>query len=220
LTIPQSSATSRTIAPPPPPPPRAPTIHKLLMVAWLALLLGMAMETLLLAVAAGFRAATAQDPFLADLAQKLSWSFLVCLGLAVGSAVERARPVAMGILGFLCAPLAFNVARAFHKGLAGALGVTVAAGPAPFAVAALKATQYALLGFVLGHIGQRGWGALAHVGAGLAAGLLFGIPIAALTMAEGAPPAVAAARAVNELAFPVGCSLVLYTAEILSQRRA
>jgi hypothetical protein len=213
------NAASRTVAPPPPPPPPASKLHQLLSVAWLAILLGMAMEALMLAVAAGFHAAAAPDPFLAELAQKVSWSFVVCVGLGIGAAINRARPAAMGLLGLVCAPLAFNLSRALHKGLAGALGVAVAAGPAPFAVAALKATEYALLGFALGHLGLRGAGALAHIGAGLAAGLLFGVPILAMSAGalEVTPPVIA--RSLNELAFPVGCSLVIYAAEILGQRR-
>jgi hypothetical protein len=209
---------SRNVAPPPPPGPPGSPLRKLASVAWLAILLGMAMEALMLAVAAGFRAATAPDPFLAELAQKVSWSVVVCAGLAVGSAIARAKPAAMGVLGLLSAPLAFNVSRALHRAMAGALGVAVVAGPAPFAIAALKATQYALLGFVLGHLGQRGAGALAHVGAGLLAGLLFGVPIVALTGL--ASQAETVARTVNELGFPVGCALVLYAADVLSARRA
>jgi hypothetical protein len=212
-----AAAPSRNVAPPPPPVPPGSQLHKLANVAWLAIVLGMAMEALMLAVAAGFRNVAAPDPFLAELAQKVSWSFVVCVGLAVGNAIVRARPAAMGVLGLVSAPIAVNVSRALHKGIAGALGVAVAAGPAPFAIAALKATQYALLGFALGHLGQRGAGALAHAGAGLLAGLLFGIPI--VGMAVGADQASTVARTVNELVFPVGCSLVIYTAEILSSRR-
>jgi hypothetical protein len=214
------NAASRTVAPPPPPLPPGSKLYRLSSVAWLAILLGMAMEAVMLAVAAGFHTAAAPDPFLAELAQKVSWSFVVCVGLGVGSAISRAKPAAMGVVGLVCAPLAFNLSRALHKGLGGALGVAVVAGPAPFAVAALKATQYALLGFALGHLGQRGAGGLAHVGTGLAAGVLFGVPI--LAMSAGAAdlgPAVIAARSLNELLFPVGCSLVIYAAEILSQRR-
>jgi hypothetical protein len=215
---PNAAAASRNVAPPPPPAPQGSQLHKLLNVAWLAIALGMAMEALMLAVAAGFRNAAAPDPFLAELAQKVSWSFVVCAGLAVGNAIVRARPAAMGVLGLVSAPIAVNVSRALHKGMAGALGVAVAAGPAPFAIAALKATEYALLGFALGHLGQRGAGALAHAGAGLLAGLLFGVPIVA--MAVGADQASTVARGVNELVFPIGCSLVIYAADILSSRRS
>lgn len=207
------------MAPPPPPPARAAWPGQLLTVAWLAILLGMAMEAVMLAVAAGYRGLATPDPFLADLAQKVSWSFLVCVGLGIGAAVSRARPAAMGALGLICAPLAFNVSRALHKGLAGVLGVAAAAGPAPFAIAAMKATQYALLGFALGHLSRRGAGALAHVGLGLLAGALFGVPVVSLAAVDGLTTGALVARTLNELLFPVGCALVIYAADILSLRR-
>lgn len=189
-------------------------------VAWLAILLGMAMEAVMLAVAAGFHSAQAPDPFLAELAQKVSWSFIVCVGLGIGSVLARAKPAAMGLMGLIAAPLAFNVSRVLHKSLAGALGMALLAGPAPFAVAALKATQYALLGFALGHLGRRGAGAWAHAGTGALAGVLFGLPVISLTLAAAqSSPALLVARGLNELLFPLGCSLVIYAAEVFSLHR-
>ncbi len=54
----------------------------LLRVAWLSIILGVAMEILLLVVAVGFGTAESAPPFVADLVQKTSWSTLVCMGLA------------------------------------------------------------------------------------------------------------------------------------------
>ncbi len=218
---PDNAVVPRAVAPPPPPAAKGSTLRQLVTIAWLAILLGMAMEAVMLAVAAGYRAAVTPAPFVADLAQKVSWAFVVCVGLGIGSALGRAKPAAMGVLGLIAAPLGFNVARVLHKGLAAALGVAVMAGPAPFAIAALKASQYALLGFALGHLGRRGAGALAHAATGLLAGALFGVPVIALTTLESsAGQAVLVARSLNELLFPLGCSLVIYAAEVLSLRRA
>ena len=61
----------------------------------------------------------------------------------------------------------------------------------------------------------------AHVGAGLAIGLTFGIAIVAATVqAAAAPPAVVdlAAKGVNEVMFPVGCALVLYASGAMAMR--
>lgn len=218
---PYNAVVSRAVAPPPPPVAKGSALRQLVTVAWLAILLGMAMEAVMLAVAAGYRGAVAPSPFLADLAQKMSWAFIVCVGLGIGSAFGRAKPAAMGVLGLIAAPLGFNVASALHKGLAAVLGVAVLAGPAPFAIAAFKATQYALLGFALGHLGRRGAGALAHAATGLLAGALFGVPVIALTTLESSTSeAVLVARSLNEVIFPVGCSLVIYAAEVLSLRRS
>ena len=61
-------------------------------VAWLSIGLGIALEVLLLVLAAytGTGGATPK-PFLADLVQKVSWSFIVCVGLAFGTTAGKAR---------------------------------------------------------------------------------------------------------------------------------
>ena len=69
----------------------------LLRVAWLAILLGMAMEGILLVLSAGLGDLLGLGSIVADLAQNVSWSVLVCLGLSVGTAVRSARVPVMGI---------------------------------------------------------------------------------------------------------------------------
>src|SRR2546422_606151 len=56
----------------------------LLHVGWLAVLLGLVMEVILVALAAGFGTLKGANPILADVVQKVSWSVVVCTGLAVG----------------------------------------------------------------------------------------------------------------------------------------
>lgn len=63
----------------------------LLRVAWLAILLGMAMESILLLLSAGLGDPLGLGYIVADLAKNVSWSMLVCLGLSVGTAVRSAR---------------------------------------------------------------------------------------------------------------------------------
>ncbi len=55
-----------------------------LKVAWLSICLGIGMEILLLIAAAGFGAFSAVKVIVVDLVQKISWSFIVCTGLALG----------------------------------------------------------------------------------------------------------------------------------------
>ena len=62
---------------------------------------------------------------------------------------------------------------------------------------------------------------MAHVAAGLAAGLLFGGTIVGLTyrMSPEVPATTALlSQGVNEILFPVGCSLVLFAATALGKR--
>jgi hypothetical protein len=79
----------------------------LVRVAWLAILLGMGMEILILLPQAGFGVLPGLESVFKDLAGKVTWSTLVCAGLAAGTAASRARAPLMGLFGFLVAPLAF-----------------------------------------------------------------------------------------------------------------
>ena len=195
-----------------------------LRVAWLSICLGIVLEVLILVLAAF--TGTAGDtpkPFISDLAQKVSWSFIVCVGLAFGTTASKAREGIMGVLGLLAAPAGFTAARAIHKGVNGALGVAGKA-MAPnlvFLIGGLKGVQYALFGVVLAWITKRSLGLKAHVAAGLAFGLTFGVAIVAATVRASAtpvPPVDLVARGINEVLFPVGCSLVLYASGVLAKR--
>lgn len=201
--------------------PLWPTI---LRVAWLSIGLGLALEVVLLVLAAF--TGTAGDtpkPFISDLAQKVSWSFIVCVGLAFGTTASKAREGIMGLLGLISAPAGFTAARAVHKAVDASLGI---AGPAMapglvLLVGGLKGTQYALFGAVLAWIGKRAHGLGAHVGVGLLFGLTFGLAIVAATVNASPTPVPLVglvSRGINEVMFPVGCSLVLYASGALSKR--
>lgn len=191
--------------------------------AWLAIALGIAIEGLILASIGLFGGALSARSLTADLVQKVSWSLLVCVALAIARTASRASGAVMGIAGLLAAPAAFAVARGLHKGAAQALGLVAVAAPAPSPalLAGIKGFEYALLGLAIGWIARKSWGGLgAHAASGAVAGLLFGVPILVLTLQ--AQPGLAfsavAARAVNELIFPVGCALVLYASDTLGKR--
>jgi hypothetical protein len=197
----------------------------LLRVAWLAILLGMAMEGALLLLSAEFGDLLGLRPIVADLARNVSWSLLVCVGLSVGTAVRNARVPVMGFLGFLAAPAAFEVSRALHKGAIQALAISASAGDdlSPFLLALIKGLEYGCLGLALGWVSQRPWGgAVAHMAVGFVVGSIFGGTVIALLAASG--PEVSATnlvpRGVTEVLFPVGCSLVLFSAEALGTSMA
>lgn len=139
----------------------------LLRVAWLAILLGLAMEVLLLLVT-GFGDVFGLKSFTADLVKKVSWSVLVCAGLAVGATLSKIRNPMMGILGFLAAPLAFEVSRGLHKGTLEALAVGGAdavadAGPSPLLLALIKGIEYGCLGLAIAWVSRRSWGGIARL---------------------------------------------------------
>src|SRR5215212_10280225 len=149
----------------------------LLRVAWLAILLGLLMEVLLLALGGALGDVLGLRPLVADLVRSVSWSVFVCVGLAVGTSVAKARVPLMGFLGLFSAPLAFEVSRVLHKGTLEALSVSGGAGEglAPLLVALINGLGYGCLGIGIGWGGQGGWGgAAAHMAVGLLVGLVFG----------------------------------------------
>jgi hypothetical protein len=198
----------------------------LMRAAWLAILLGFVMEALLLLFAAGFGFLPGFESIVSDLAGKVTWSTLVCAGLALGTAASKARAPLMGLFGLLAAPFAFHVSRALQQGVAKtieevAAGVSVESQPL-LILALLKAVEYGCLGVTIGWVGGRTWGgALAHAAAGLAVGILFGSAIVSFMYWTAPEPLTTAelfSRSINEVLFPVGCSLVLYTATALGKR--
>jgi hypothetical protein len=131
----------------------------------------------------------------------------------------------MGFLGFLAAPAAFEISRALHKGAIQALAISASAGDdlSPFLLALIKGLEYGCLGLALGWVSQRPWGgAVAHMAVGFVVGSIFGGTVIALLAASG--PEVSATtlvpRGVTEVLFPVGCSLVLFSAEALGTSMA
>jgi hypothetical protein len=202
--------------------PTSPDLGRtLLRVAWLAIALGLAMEALLLLLGSSFGELLGAKSIVADLAKNLSWSLFVCTGLAVGTAASQARAPAMGLMGLLAAPVAFEVSRVVHKGTLEALDISGSGDTSPVLVAVIKGFEYGCLGLAVGWLGRRPWGgAAAHAAAGLAVGLVFGGAIVVLTVPSGAQMSVAdlVSRGVNEVLFPLGCSLVLYASVNLGER--
>ncbi len=219
-----SETASAVAAAPPPAAAHDSFLPQVLRVAWLSIGLGITFEVLLLVVAAfSGTAGESAKPAVADLAQKISWSFLVCVGLAFGTAARKIREVVMGGLGFLAAPLAFVAAKAIHKALGQALGTIAPGAPLtfPLLIAGLKALEYGALGALLGYASQRNKSLAFHAGAGIATGLTFGT-LLIWTGVRAQPGPVGAidlaSRGINEILFPLGCSLVIYASEAFGRR--
>lgn len=198
----------------------------LLHVAWLAIVLGMIIEIVLVVLAAGFGGIPGIKSIVADLIQKVSWSVIVCVGLALGKVASKAQSTFMGLAGLFAAPLAFNVARTLHKSASYALKLAEpgAGLVAPFLLASLKGLEYAALGVLLGWVAKKSSaGVMSHAGAGLIVGLIFGSAIVSIPYGfatELMPVDKVLPQFINELIFPVGCSLALFTADVIGKRVA
>ena len=199
--------------------PPAPNLaSQLFRVAWFAILLGLALQGVLLLAALGFGRELQLNAVIAETVNKVAWAFLVCFGLALGAASSRAGPKIFAIAGLLAAPIAFVLARALHKSIAQALDVAGAgSSESVLLFATLKAVEYGCLGYLLALVAQRyGAGLYSFTGVGLAIGFVFCAIV--ISMVAPQPVPVLVARGINEVIFPVGCSLVIYAAEVLGKR--
>jgi len=193
----------------------------LLRIAWASVLLGLVMEVLILVAALLLGSRPGVRAVLADTVQKVAWSTIVCLGLGIGNAVAKNVPPVAGVFGLFAGPIGFVVAKALHQGVSHALGIALggASHPSAAVLAVLKGLQYGGLGHGLAWIGKHTGGhVIAYVGTGLAVGLVFG----GITLFLMSPLATIAlvTRGLNEILFPVGCSLVVYSAKALDARPA
>jgi hypothetical protein len=199
--------------------------RRLLQVAWMSILLGLVVELALVVVRAALGESEGVKPVVADAVQKVSWSVLVCSGIALGTVAGRSvRTATMGLLGLLSAPLAFAAAKAAHKAALQGLGVDIAPGPSPLVMASIKGLEFAFLGAAVGWLSTKAWAGLReHLLVGLVAALVFGSAIVSYTLRSVTePPSTIkiVALATNELIYPIGCAVVLFAAGALGARLA
>lgn len=205
--------------------PPASLPQRILHAAWMSIALGLVVEIALIIAATTFGKSGDLRPFIADLAGKVSWSVVVCVGISVGTVAAQRKGPAMGWLGFLSAPAGFALAKAAHKTAAAALDVAIAAGtaaPTAWQMIVIRALEYGLLGLAVGHLSGKSWARLpAYAALGLSVGLAAAGLVLAITLHAAAtpPPTLALwSKGINEVLFPLGCSMVLYTVNSLGQR--
>jgi hypothetical protein len=198
-----------------------PVIHRtILQVAWLSIVLGLALEAVVVIAVVGFRSIQTVAPLVPDLTQKITWSIIVCVGIAAGKWLSRSHVPSTGLSGLIAAPLGFHVARALQKAVTSALQLGLGSALTSsilLSVSLLKGLEYGCLGAALAWLGkQSGRGLAAHIAAGAAIAATFGSAILFLTAWSKAQPVVTLALIsshVNEYLFPIGCSLVVYASD-------
>jgi hypothetical protein len=203
--------------------------RRLLHAAWLAVLLGILLEIALLLLKTLAGDSTGSAGVAAALAQKVSWSLIVCVGVAAGQNVSRAlQPLAAGAVGLVAAPLAFAAAKGIHMAISSSLQIAVPvaghAAPNPWVIALIKGVEFALLGAMLAWLVAKPWAGLGtYAACGLASGIVFGTALVAYVLLASDPRPSALAivvQAINELIYPIGCSCVIYSSNKLGQRFA
>lgn len=198
-------------------------LRRLAVIALLAVLLGFVMQGIILA--ATLTGSPHRDTVFMSLAQGVTWSVLICSGVALSTAIANGRPLLVGALALFFAPIALAIAKASQKVMAGWLGAAESEAVLSLGtISVLRGVEYGLLGWLLGRLVlrevARPW---SYLGAGAAAGLLFGGAISVLTwrtaMDRGAPlpqPKLVA-TVINEVLFPIGCALVIFFGQLVGR---
>ncbi|TKR32889.1 hypothetical protein FCE95_00700 [Luteimonas gilva] len=176
----------------------------------MGVLLGVAVELLVLLALGMAGKLPPLLTILADTAQKVTWSTLVCAALAAAQTLVRVQALGMAAAGLLGAPIALLLARSVHKAVNAALDAAPAAAQTatPWVLAGLKGVEYALLGLLLIRLAKRARGLGAHAAAGAGLGLAFFGVLTWLMPLDGVQPQLL--RAINEVLHPMGCALVIY----------
>jgi hypothetical protein len=202
------------------------TLKRVLTAAWLAVIAGVLAQMAIVAIRA-WAGGTAQfGGIVAEFAQGVSWSVFVCGAIAIGTLASKSRAHIAGLIGLFAGPLAWAAAKGVQKGvqaLAGAPQDQLT--PLFWSVCAWKGIEYALLGYGLATIvGQKHAKLGSYITLGLLIGLLSACVVIALNVgnaaAAGGPhvpfPRIATLLT-NEVLFATACSIVIYTAQVLTR---
>jgi len=194
----------------------AKALHLMATAAWMSILLGVIVECAVLIT----RAAAGTSPYLlqtmAEFAGSVTWAVIVCTGISLGSAAARHRERIMGLMGLLCAPLAWALAKGVQHGTLVMLAAPAdKLGPAVLQVGALKTVEYTLLALAVASLMRRSQATLSqHLLVGLAIGVVFGAAIVGINLWHAPGRVMPTARllglAVNEIIFPICCVAVLH----------
>jgi hypothetical protein len=205
----------------------APRDNKLLTTiftaAWMAIVLGIIVQLAVFSAKLGAGAKVPGLQLVVDVASGIAWSFIVCGGVAIGTVASKSVPRMMGLLGLVCAPLAFAAAKGAQRGVAWMLGQPMEQiTNLTYQIGAAKTLEYALLGYVLGTVIRTPRSTLpnhALIGAGFGAvftGLILWLNFTSAAAGATIPMARIAATTANEFIFPMGCSVVIYLVARLS----
>ncbi|WP_054308633.1 hypothetical protein [Mesorhizobium sp. 1M-11] len=200
-------------------------VRRVATIALLAVLLGFAMQGLILGAKLLAGGPFPGTKLFVDLTQGVTWSLLVCAGVGIGTSIMKIRAALAGLVAALFAPIALAVAKSAQKVMASAIGVVdQPAALSLVTISAMRAVEYGILGWVLASLVQKEVkSASAYLGTGSTVGIVFGGAIAVLgyhaASLGGQSPSSAqvAASLVNEIVSPIGCALVIYCGQLVGR---
>jgi len=199
--------------------------RRIAFVALLSIVLGFAIQGLILFAKLSGGTMPATSTIVADLTQGITWSLFVCVGVGIVTSISKAKPLIAGLVAMLVAPLAVAIAKSSQKIMSGLLS---AAEQEPVlslsTVGALKAVEYGVLGWLLARLVQRSEiRSSRYLGAGGAVGIVIGGVIAWVgyqsALAKGLQPGTVQilASLINEVLFPVGCAGIIYAGQFVGR---
>lgn len=199
---------------------------RILTAAWLAAIAGIAAQLVVFGARLLAGGSVAAAGFIAEMAQGVSWSVLVCAAIAVGTLAAKSRALFAGLLGLLAGPLAWAGAKGVQKGVQALAGVPQDQfTPLFWMVCGVKGVEYCLLGLALSRVVGR---PSARIGAFLAPALILGLFGACVMMALNLGNAALANTSVplprlvsiatNEVFFMCACACVIYFAQALTRQ--
>lgn len=188
-------------------------IGAVLKVAWLAILLGIAVEIVVIGARLFVGARTPTAAMFSEIAQGISWGVIVCAGVAIGVTAQKARAALGGVMGAISGPVGWALAKSAQRSVQAVMGATVDQfTPFFLTLVALKGVEYLVLGLLIGRLAERAeatWRGYALTGA--IVGAVTAAVVVALNLMHGpAPMYKLAGLAASEFTFPIGCALVIY----------
>jgi hypothetical protein len=200
-------------------------VRRIAFIALAAIVLGFAIQGLILATKLSGGVMPATSTIIADATQGITWSLLVCVGVGIVTSVSKARPLVAGLVSLLVAPLAVALAKSSQKVMSGLVSAAEQEAMLSLsAIASLKAVEYGVLGWMLARLVQQSEiRASRYFGTGGLIGLVFGGAIVWIGyqagLAKGLLPGTVqiVASLINEVLFPIGCSAVIYAGQLVGR---
>lgn len=198
-------------------------LYRLATIAWMAIVLGLVIQALILAGKLASGGSFPGPSILADMAQGVTWSLIVCLGVGIGAMVMRASLTLAGFIGFVAAPLGLGAAKGVQQGINQLIDTPQSAvSVALLVVAAIKAFEYGFLTYRLtGMVREQRGHLRPYLVLGLGTGAVFGGLIVLVTWqftrlagSSLALPGLVG-LGINELLFPAGCALVIFAIQYI-----
>lgn len=200
-------------------------VRRIAVIALLSILLGFAIQGLILLskLTGGIMPAT--STIIADFTHGISWSLLICVGVGIVTAVSKAKPLVAGLVSLLVAPLAVALAKSSQKVMAGLVSAAEQEAVLSLsAISVLRAIEYGVLGWLLARLVQKSEiRATRYFGSGGLVGVVFGGAIAFFTyqvaVSKGLSPGAVqiVSSIINEVIFPIGCAAVIYSSQLVGR---